>query len=67
MLGWYKGRVDDLGLSISALNSEGMKRLTPAATAASINGSWVPIARVGKAEMTASWPCSAAVRSGVEL
>lgn len=43
-------------------NSEGMKRLTPAASAASASTFWPATAGVATAETTACWPCRAAVR-----
>jgi len=52
---------------LSSPNSEGMKKRTPAATAASITACWSGAERVGRAETTASMPVRAAVREGREV
>lgn len=48
-------------------NSEGMKRCTPAAIAASMKSFWPTNPEFPTAETTASWPLSAAVRDSREV
>ena len=47
-------------------NSEGMKRFTPTAKAASTSGCWKPTAKVPRTETTASWPSRAGLMLSTE-